>query len=328
MSNRNQLLQSIATIITDYQSGILPMPTPAHVNQWIDQFPAGKQLHILAEMEHVLSKTYFSKAKVESFMRSVIGHNGWIQGDAVEFWRATHFLNLQPQGNSQRELLALFDQELAKITGLSIAQCGKGNRFVYIDDGLFSGGRLGSDLKSWIENVAPQNAELIIATIAVHTQGLYFTKRSLNAANTESGKNLTIKWGHLISIEDGIFEEKVNASDVLRPTGPGTDPAVAAYIVTLGKDQTWRAGASVGPKQFFSSDQGRQVLEQEFLKAGVAVRDMCPLLNAYQRPLGNTTMRTIGFGTMFATYRNCPNNAPLVLWAGDPWYPLLRRVTN
>jgi len=326
MNERSQLLLSIATTIADYQAGVLPVPTPAHVDQWINQFPAPMQLHILSEMDHVLAKTYFSKTQVVEFIKSVIRHENWTQDNPASFWQDVHFLDLQPQGNSQRELLMLFNEQLSNITGRSIAQCGKGNKFLYLDDGLFSGGRIDSDLKAWIENVAPKNAELLVATIAVHTQGLYFTKKSLNETNTKSGKNLSIKWGSAISIEDGLFE--VNASDVLRPTGPGTDATVDAYVSTLGKPQTWRVGASVGPKQFFSSDQGRQVLEQEFLKAGVSLRRMCPHLNTYQRPLGNTTMRTIGFGTMFATYRNCPNNAPLVLWAGDPWYPLLRRITN
>lgn len=326
MSERNRLLQSIATTIADYQAGVLPVPTATHVDRWIGQFPAETQLPILAEMDHVLARTYFSKAKVEEFLATVIGHDGWTDGDPRSFWRDTHFLDLQPKGNSQREFLRLFDGQLVRMTGLSIADCGKGNRFLYLDDGLFSGGRLGNDLAAWIEGPAPRNAELFIALIALHTQGEYFTGGKLQTAIAQSGKNIAIKWGRAIAIEDGIF--KVDHSDVLRPTGPGHDPAVAAYVAGLGKDQVWRTGSSTGPQQFFSSGHGREMLEQQFLAAGVRVRAICPHLNDYQRPLGNTTMRTTGFGTMFATYRNCPNNAPLVLWAGDPWYPLLRRVTN
>lgn len=326
MIERNRLLQAIAKITEDYQAGILATPTPAHVERWINQFPEGVQQPVLAEMEHVLGKTYFSKSRVKRFMRLLINHVAWTGKDAAAFWRQTNFLNLQPRGNSQRELTEIFDKKLKKELGFSLADCGQGNKFVYIDDGLFSGGRLGTDLKDWIVQAAPKNAELLIAVIAMHTQGFFFTEKALNEANAKSGKNLTIKWAHLIKIEDGLF--KVDTSDVLRPTGPGNDPAVAAYVATLGKEQTWRTGSSVGPLNLFSSHQGRHLLEQEFLKMGVSIRAMCPNFNAYQRPLGNTTMRTIGFGTLFATYRNCPNNAPLVLWAGDPWYPLLRRVTN
>ncbi|WP_156362143.1 hypothetical protein [Sphingomonas sp. Leaf208] len=324
MDEWNRLLQDIATIIEDYQSEAVP--TAAHVERWINQFIPAVRQPILAELEHVLAKTYFSKSRVKRFMKTITGFAAWTGGDPATFWRQMHFLDIQPRGNSQTEFLSLFNRKLEKETGLSIDDCGRGNKFLYLDDGLFSGGRLGFDLEKWILETAPENAELYIATIASHTQGRYFTGKLLDQANTKSEKNISIRWGSLVSIEDGLF--KVDASDVLRPTGPGTNPAVAAYVASLDKEQKWRNGAGLGPQRFFSSSQGRHLLEQEFLKMGVAVRAMCPYLNDYQRPLGNTRMKTIGFGTMFATYRNCPNNAPLVLWAGNPWYPLLPRVTN
>jgi len=326
MSERDRLLQAIATIIEDYQSGILPTPTPEHVERWIEQFPQTVQQPILAELEYVLAKTYFSKARVHSFMKSVIHFAGWTKGNDTEFWHQMNFLDLQPRGNSQRDLIEIFDANLYTELGFNISNCGMGNKYIYIDDGLFSGGRIESDINNWITNVAPNNCELYVAVIVSHKQGHYFKSKSIDQANIESRKNIKIRFGHLISIQDGIFD--TNSSDVLRPTGPGDDPAVAAYITTLEREITWRTSTSVGPLKFFSSNQGRHLLEQEFLKKGVAVRAMCPNFNAYQRPLGNSTMRTLGFGTMFATYRNCPNNAPLVLWAGDPWYPLLRRITN
>ncbi len=40
------------------------------------------------------------------------------------------------------------------------------------------------------------------------------------------------------------------------------------------------------------------------------------------------TLETLGFGSLVVTFRNCPNNAPLALWVGDPWYPLFPRTTN
>ncbi len=326
MTERNRLLRAIATITEDYQTGALPPPTPDHVERWINQFSQGVQQPVLAEMEHVLGKTYFSKTHVKRFMKRVIHHGKWTGGDPAAFWGQVHFLDIQPRGNSQSELLTLFDLKLKKECGISISECGRGNKFLYLDDGLFSGGRLGADLEGWIRGPAPQNAELFIAVIAIHKQGLFFKRKALSDAITQSRKKITINWGRAVEIEDGLFD--VNTSDVLRPTGPGNDPNVAAYVASLGKDQTWRTGTSMGSNQFFSSSQGRELLEQEFLRMGVAVRALCPHLNDYQRPLGNTTMRTTGFGTMFVTYRNCPNNAPLVLWAGDPWYPLFRRITN
>ena len=79
---------------------------------------------------------------------------------------------------------------------------------------------------------------------------------------------------------------------------------------------------------FFSSEEGRDVLEQELLVAGAKIRDLCPQLNKYQRPLGNMILETLGFGSTIVTFRNCPNNAPLAFWAGNPWYPLFERKIN
>jgi hypothetical protein len=71
MTQRPRLLQSIATIITDYRAGEIPTPTPQHVEQWISQFPMVVQEPILTEMEHVLGHTYLNKTSVERFLSRV-----------------------------------------------------------------------------------------------------------------------------------------------------------------------------------------------------------------------------------------------------------------
>lgn len=84
----------------------------------------------------------------------------------------------------------------------------------------------------------------------------------------------------------------------------------------------------------FSSEEGRQLLEREFLLAGMRIRSFCKNPSNVLRPLGFSHFG-LGFGSMIVTYRNCPNNAP---WpsggeipeasAGHPlskWYPLVPR---
>jgi hypothetical protein len=89
-----------------------------------------------------------------------------------------------------------------------------------------------------------------------------------------------------------------------------------------------RKAGNVGPAGIFSSEAGRYLLEEQFLIAGVKIRNMCPNLPLAARPLGHMNLVTLGFGSLIVTYRNCPNNAPLALWARDPWYPLFSRTTN
>jgi hypothetical protein len=70
--------------------------------------------------------------------------------------------------------------------------------------------------------------------------------------------------------------------------------------------------------------------------AGVRIRSFSQNPSAALRPLGFGHFG-LGFGSTIVTFRNCPNNAPLALWWGDPkasaahpfnkWYPLFQRKT-
>jgi hypothetical protein len=93
---------------------------------------------------------------------------------------------------------------------------------------------------------------------------------------------------------------------------------------------------SLAEDNLFSSVENRDLVEAVFLRAGtdlvLAAANPAPSM----RPLGFEALTSLGFGAMFATYRNIANNCPLVLWYGDPdnypkghplsrWLPLLPR---
>lgn len=119
-----------------------------------------------------------------------------------------------------------------------------------------------------------------------------------------------------------------NSSDVLRPASIPDTPDVRQYVDGMRYKPKLRNPGNVGNNSLFSSEEGRNLLEQEFLKAGIKIRKKCPNLGVTQRPLGHISLESLGFGSLIVTFRNCPNNAPLALWVGDPWYPLFPRTTN
>ncbi|MBE0702816.1 MAG: hypothetical protein IH582_06560 [Afipia sp.] len=172
----------------------------------------------------------------------------------------------------------------------------------------------------------PQKVKLAIATIAYHSLGQWRTDKDIADAAKEAGKTIKVTWWRVFQVEDR--KAYMTNSDVLRPTVIPADPETLAYVQGLNLEPVLRTPGQVGGLGFFSSERGRALLEQQFLVSGVGVRAMSPYLNVYMRPLGNSMMGTTGFGSMIVTYRNCPNNAPLVLWAGNPWYPLFPRKTN
>lgn len=323
---RRALATSIASTISDYREGQIDQPTPEHVEKWVSQFEDDVQIPLLREMDHVLERTYFTRSDVEEFLTSLIVSEKLTGDDPTEFWRGTTFLDIQGGGQSQHEMLGVLDRLLQAKLGLSLADCGKSeDSFVYLDDAIFSGNRVSSDLGGWLQTHAPERATVNVICIASY-EGSYYARGKLDEAVNASGKSITLRWLCRMKLENR--KRGADSSDVLWPTELPDDESTRRYAKSLGYDVTLREGRSVGNAEFFSSPDGRHVLEQELLKAGVRIREMAPNLNEYQRPLGNMVMKTLGFGSMFVTYRNCPNNAPLALWVHDPWYPLFERKTN
>ena len=327
MSERTNLVQSIVAITADYRSAEGEMPTADRVDKWVNQFDAAVQLPILREIDHALKKTYFSRGRVESFLRGLLGTEKLVGSDPCAFWKNVRFLNIQGGGNSQHEMLGLFDKLLKKKCRFGTDACGETpSCYLYLDDAIFTGNRVRGDLEKWIRGDAPKDAKLHVVTIALHSGGQYYAKGRIAGVAKQVGKNININWWRSIELEDRKSE--TDSSDVLRPTAIPEDPLVKKYVDAMGHKPHLRKGTSVGGKEVFSSDAGRQVLEQEFLKAGVKIREQSPRLGDTQRPLGHMTLETLGFGSLIVTFRNCPNNAPLALWAGGPWVPLFPRASN
>jgi len=327
MAERDDLLTSIAATTADYREGDLPAPSPQHVERWINQFDAAVQLPILREMDHVLKRTYFSRKGTGNFLAGLFQTDKLVGKDPCVFWKGVKFLDVQGGGASQKEMLALLDKILRKHCGFGIAECGADPQaFVYLDDASFTGNRVRQDLEGWIAKSAPEKATVHVITIALHSNGMQYADGKIQVAARSAAKKIDLKWWRAIALEDQ--KGSTNSSDVLRPTQIPEDDLVKAYVDAMTHKPHLRTPGQVGGNGIFSSDEGRQLLEQEFLKAGARIREMCPNLNKYQRPLGNSLLETLGFGSLIVTFRNCPNNAPLALWAGNPWHPLFPRTTN
>jgi hypothetical protein len=325
-------LESIAETIADYREGDIPRRTPEHIERWLCQFPEDAQDVILSEVDHLLSKTYISRDEMVSFLRDLATHSKFCDDDPKAFWKRANLLDIQQGGNSQREMLAMFGELLREEIGLELTDCGNNDGpFIYLDDGIFGGGRILHDLSNWIKKTAPAECELRIVVAALHTLGQYYVDKKINELKRETKKKIDLSWWRIHEIENRRFFK--NQSDVLWPTEVPQGRLAEAYVRYITEEEPkckleLRSPGSVGKKKFFSSDEARILLEQQFLIAGLQIREMCPQLPETARPLGATLLKTFGFGSTIVTFRNCPNNCPLALWVGDPWYPLFPRSTN
>ncbi len=331
-ATRDELLESIAGQIADYREGDVPRRTPKHLDRWVSQFPEHSQEGILSEMNHLLSKTYISRDSMSAFLRGLATDQEFCGDDPKAFWSSANLLDIQQGGNSQREMLAIFGELLKQELGLELADCGSDSGpFVYLDDGLFGGGRIKQDLTTWIRDDAPEKCELRVVVAALHTLGLYFVGKKIDELRANTKKKVTVSWWRIQEIENRRYFR--NRSDVLWPTAIPDDPLAEAYVKYITEDEPkykveLRTPGSIGEHGFFSSDEARILLEQQLLAAGLQIRDDCRNLPETARPLGMTLLKTFGFGSTIVTFRNCPNNCPLAFWAGEPWYPLFQRSTN
>lgn len=228
-------------------------------------------------------------------------------------------------GHSQREMLVILDSALQSQFGVSINECGSlDGVHIYLDDGIFSGGHVIKDLSKWISSDAPQNADLRVVTVAQYLSGCWQAEKELVKVIKASGKEVDLSFWCSLPLEDRLF--KKNHADVFWPRAI---PASAqGYFDSFTRPLELRTAAESSKNEVFIDDNVRSLSEDAFIEKGLWIRQQCSGLNDYQRPLGNSVWEKPGFGATFVTFRNCANNAPLVFWAGDPWYPLFPRKTN
>ena len=332
MSTRRELLESVADTISDYREGEVARRTPELIEKWLAQFPDAVQDPFLDEINHLLSKTYLSRETVTEFLQWILTNEKFCGSDPRSFWSDANLLRLPQKGNSQRELLSMFDTLLESELGLKPEQRGSGKHvFVYLDDGVFGGGTLRNDILKWLETDAPQECELRIVVAVLHSNGSSFAIKHIEDKARELGKKISVTTQRIHTVESR--RSLKDNSDVLWPTEVPSGELTEKYRQYLEEEDPKRpfyrrSPGSVGPGGFYSSDSSRILLEQQLLTAGIKIRDIAKHLLETARPLGSTLLKTFGMGATFVTFRNCPNNCPLAFWVDYPWFPLFPRSSN
>lgn len=337
----NTHIKSIAEIVADYQGG--DIMTPERILQWVEQFDEQDHEVILTEMEYILKETYVSKNNAKEYLNSLF-YNGQIVKDFEKNYSKVKFLNNQKRGQSQKELLELLDEVLLEQLGIHTEDCGTAHSeittYIYIDDCFFTGNRLHRDIESWIEDAKP-GTELYTIFFGLHEKDLEY-KTGL-VKTLVQGKQISLKVRYFKIFKMAPFAKGKYES--CWPTYIEGDPDIDSFLETL---QGLRDGRNYRPfnlfrdsnkpytESFFSSKEARNQVEQAFLKKGIEIFNLPENPNLSMMPMGYNPNLTLGFGSMFVTYRNVPNNCPLVLWWGDPdkrsplnkWFPLFPRKTN
>ena len=166
MASSPTLSAALARIIADYRAGEIATPDAAHVDRWISQFPTAVRDPILTELLHVFGRTYFTRANFQTFIDSIVTNTKFTGPNPGQFWRGVKVLNLQTAGNSQKDMIALLAESLQRQCGLALTSCGvTPHTYLYLDDVLFSGGRIRSDLVNGSPAPRPPRRSLLFCSL-------------------------------------------------------------------------------------------------------------------------------------------------------------------
>lgn len=346
ISRRGLLLQSLAVTIADYRQNEIAPIKASHVERWLNQFDESDQMVILEEMDMLMKRFYFSKNRVKESIRAFLKERVLKGRNPVTVLPHVSFLRIQTSGSSQIAMLELVDEILQEDYNCPLSMIGSEeiHTYIYVDDGIYTGNKLRYDLTDsdgttgWISLRPSSQCGLLVYTIAGHKAGIDYVRNHLKSAADR--KDMRLLRDTTLMIEN-TREFGVNI-EVLWPERIPGDTLVDSYVFTLGQVRVNNLFRPVSllsmPERFFSSGNARRVIEQAFLKKGIQIVQASQNPAPSMRPLGYMKLSSLGFGTLFVTYRNIANNCPLVLWWGDPsylqshplgmWYPLFPRRTN
>lgn len=356
----DQLITSIYQTLEDYRADEerpnVRMTTD-RIRNWVNQFDDDVRIPILTELDNIFKKRYCSKSKVKELLDQIVQvlAKDFHFNSITEFLKNSDFLNLQPEGKSQRIMLSLLNELIEEKYGISLAECGTHSKkySIYIDDILCTGLTLISDIKDWSEQnfsenktnsqaVADNSTTLIFAYVFLHEKN-YRKKIAEMRHKISDDVSSKHKMYRLIQIQNTIYQP--SKIDLIFPIEEGQTDRVKEYQAEItnrvdqranergwktGPDEFYRPDNIPSKEVFFTTSENRKIVENAFLQKGIEILDNANSRIPNMRALGYSlpSLKDFGFGALCFTWRNVPNNAPLVFWYSNGGFLPLFQVTR
>ena len=344
----NEIISKISLIIKDYK--YLPevvdresiASIDLHVKKWISQFDPEDREFVLKHTYNLLSVNYYSETRYDNLLRGIAKNK-----NNEKHFRSDCFVSIQSHGGSQEEITEklnnfILDEIQLSLPVLSLdddkSDFSKFRYITYLDDFSFSGKLIGDDIEKIINDLKLDKVNIRIVAFLIHSQGFYNLKRRLCDFVEDNGLDIDFHfnkrfWGYVEnSISNGYswntctyFHELVPCNEVLEEKG--------LLDVELYRPNFFRIGSN--DKCILGNESDRRRIEKIFSSIGFHIISKSASPKKSMKPLGFSTYHGFGFGGNVFSYRNCPNNTPLVFWWGsyeetgnaaiDCWYPLMKR---
>lgn len=339
------LVEQVYDKIKDFRKDEGVQITRESIREWAEQFGNDAEF-MLAETNNILEKTYLPKDVAIDLLRNFIkGHLlRHKYNDIVSYLKDVCFLRLQPKGKSQDVLVDMVEDIIRTDYGLDVADFEEYPKklFIYFDDVLITGGTIGDDLANWlnednrINDLNNHTIKLEVNLFVEHRFGhnmvLFrmenITCKGLNTGNIHIWRYYEIE-NHL-KLPYIYGGQKLNA--VAIPVKETLSSDAIKYWEELDaqkhSDYAFRPECRPAKEEYFTSAENRIRFEKILVDKGLyIINQIQGEVKSNVRPLGfiYPSYKTFGVGTLFFTWRNVPNNSPLVFWwdvPGHNWKPL------
>ena len=343
-----ELAKSIYEVIKDYRNHENVFITQQYIIEWAEQFGNDKLL-VLNELNKIIKETYVSREKAKEFVyEHILGYLKLYNYSSIAtFLIDTEFLDVQQTHKSQPAILNVLEEvlnEKFQESYLKYKDYPKVN-YVYFDDILASGSTIGRDSvnflsrvdatgKKFNQKVQDNEIKFSISVFCLHTWGFEFQKfRIQKEFSDKVMKKINWFWNYEIQNHAKFNNQKLNIAKPVK----GDNVKINGYLENLPatkyEDYAYRKANTPTTEQFFTSADNRIKFENILTEKGIDIINMIQgEVKNNIRPLGliNPQYKIFGLGTHFFTWRNIPNNSPLVYWwevPGHNWKPLFS-VTN
>lgn len=302
---------------------------------WANQFGNDCEF-MLSELHHLFSQIYLSKEDAVTGLKSILNRQYKDYGfnSVEEYLQCTCFLRLQPEGKSQHIYISMLDDIIFERTGHHMSEYDNYPKtlYVYLDDVLASGGTIRHDLYTWLstdkhaELLKTHKIKLELSLICAHTLGLSFMLYGLKMKFGD----LPIKYRSCYEIQNHLkwIDQALNIAIPVKDQPKEVKEYLALLDAQKYEEYAFRDSSKPEKELFFTSSENRVRFENILLEKGLyIIKQIKGEVKPNIRPLGliNPNYKTFGLGTHFFTWRNVPNNCPLVYWwdvPGHTWKPL------
>jgi len=349
-----ELIEKIVEELKDYREEDNHKIEFDNVSAWINQFKEDDRKLVLEEMLNIFQKRYCTRNDGITFSKQTIDFSTkhFNYSSPNEFLAETQFLSLQELGKSQTKFLELLKEVLKSHYGYDVDNHNPVivKNYLYIDDILCTGNTLYQDITEWLnitesgktrfQIIQEQNQRIIFSYIFLHQKNYWkkIYQMKHNIGQIIVNYITMIRWIEI----DNSSNKSSSKCEIVKPIETGLSERAIAYKKEIcdsvdeyvdGKYNTtedfFRPDTIPSTEEMFTSKENRDRLEKIFLEKGIEILDNTENVTKQQmRALGYSlpSYKDFGFGALCFTWRNVPNNTPLVFWyAGGGFVPLFEK---